>query len=161
MHYKFEWPKPEGEADETIFHNIRQHGCHIVGILRDEQGPQYAFSVGLFANYGHAEIVIFGLRSDTALTVINDIRDRAASGHKFAAGDVCDDILEGHKVCFCEVPLPAYDCYLGTAIWFYAKSPRPFPCLQMVWPDRYGRFPWDPGCVPEVKADQPLLRSFS
>jgi hypothetical protein len=64
---KFEWPKPEHEADETIIRNVRKHGCHIVGIIGDEQGPPYAFSIGLFLNYGHPEIVIFGLdRSDSA-----------------------------------------------------------------------------------------------
>jgi hypothetical protein len=164
MSYEFEWRKPESEADETIFHNVRKHGCHIVSIPRDEQGPGpgYAFSIGLFANYSHPELVIFGLRSDISAKIINDVRDYAAAGHKFVDGDISDDILkDGYKVCFWDVPLEAYDNYLGTAIWFYANSPRPFPCLQIIWQDRHGRFPWETGCIPEVKADQPLLRSFS
>ena len=100
--------------------------------------------------------------SDTSVKIINDVRDRAAAGHKFVDGDISDDILEGgYKVCFWDVPLKAYDSYLGTAIWFYAKSPRPFPCLQIIWQDRHGRFPWEPECIPEVKADQPLLKSDS
>jgi hypothetical protein len=162
MSYKFEWPKPESEADETILRNVRKHGCHIVAIPRDERGPGYAFSIGLFANYGHAELVIFGLRADIAQTIINDVRDRAAAGHQFVDGDISDDILEGgYKVCFWDVPLEAYDSYLGTAIWFYANSPRPFPCLQIIWQDRHGRFPWEAGCIPKVKVDQPLLKTVS
>jgi Domain of unknown function (DUF4262) len=161
MSCAFEWPRPEGEADEAVFRNIRKHGCHIVGISGDEQGPGYAFSIGLFANYGHAEIVIFGLRPDIAATIINDVRDHVAAGHTFVDGDISDDILDGYKVCFWNVPLEAYGSYLGTAVWFYAKSPRPFPCLQLIWPDRNGRFPWEAGCLPEVKADQPLLKAFS
>jgi hypothetical protein len=113
-------------------------------------------------HFRSAEIVIFGLRADIAQTIINDVRDRAAAGHQFVDGDISDDILEGgYKVCFWDVPLEAYGSYLGTTIWFYAKSPRPFPCLQIIWQDRGGRFPWEAGCIPEVKGDQPLLKSVS
>ena len=89
------------------------------------------------------------------------MRDCAAEGQKFVAGDVCDDILADYKVCFVEVPLEAYRSYLGTAIWFYLKSPRPFPCLQIVWPDREGRFPWQTGYDADLKDLQPLLKSIS
>lgn len=160
MRHKFEWPKPDHPADKLIFRNIRKYGCHIVSIASDERGPGYAFSIGLFANYDHPELVIFGLRAENAQIIINDVCGRAAAGRKFADGDICDDILEaGYKVCFWEVPLEAYGDYLGTAIWFYAKSPRPFPCLQIIWQDRNRRFPWETGYLPEAKADQPLLKT--
>ncbi len=160
MHHKFEWPKPEHEADEIIFRNVRKHGCHVVGILDGE--PPYLFSIGLFANYGHAELAIFGLRSDNAQIIINDVRDRVAADHKFVDGDVCDDILEdGYKLCFWQVPFRAYPNYLGTACWFYQKCPLRFPCLQVIWQDRNRRFPWETGCLPDVKEAQPLLKSVS
>ena len=50
MFYKFEWPQPENEVDKIIIRNVREHGCHIVGINGDEKGPGYAFSIGLFVN---------------------------------------------------------------------------------------------------------------
>jgi hypothetical protein len=56
------------------------------------------------------------------------------------------------------VPLAAYEDYLGTAIWFYGKAPRPFPCLQVIWQDRNRKFPWEADCIPEAKPDQPLLK---
>ena len=161
MFYKFEWPQPENEVDKIIIRNVREHGCHIVGINGDEKGPGYAFSIGLFVNYGQAEVVIFGFEGRVAARIINYVRDCAAEGQKFVAGDVCDDILADYKVCFVEVPLEAYRSYLGTAIWFYLKSPRPFPCLQIVWPDREGRFPWQTGYDADLKDLQPLLKSIS
>jgi hypothetical protein len=159
--YQFEWRRPEQEADEIIFRNDRKHGCHIVGIPDDKRGPGWAFSVGLFANYCHAELIVFGLHPDDQAGVINDVRDRVAAGRSYAAGDVCDDLLVDSRACFVEVPLQAYQDYLGTAIWFYAKSPRPFPCLQIVWPDLAGRFPWEVGGDERFKRSQPVLRSFS
>ncbi len=161
MPYQFEWRQPEEEADEIVLRNVRKHGCHIVGLGDGERAPGYAFSVGLFANYCHAELIVFGLDWNHDAAIINDVRDRVAAGCSYAAGDVCDDLLIDHRVCFVEVPLSAYQDYLGIAIWFYAKSPRPFPCLQIVWPDREGRFPWETGCDEGVKRVQPVLRSFS
>jgi hypothetical protein len=161
MQNKFEWPEPEEEADEILLRNIRKHGCHIMGIAGDEHVPNYAFSIGLFVNYGHAEIILFGLEGRRAASIINVVRDRAAAGQKYAVGDVADDILVGQKACFVEVPLQLYDKYLGTAIWFYRRSPRPFPCLQLVWPDDDGRFPWETGYDAGLKVYQPLLKSFS
>ena len=104
---------------------------------------------------------MFGLHPDDQAGVINDVRDRVAAGRSYAAGDVCDDLLVDSRACFVEVPLQAYQDYLGTAIWFYAKSPRPFPCLQIVWPDLAGRFPWEVGGDERFKRSQPVLRSFS
>jgi hypothetical protein len=95
------------------------------------------------------------------LAFINDVRDRAAKGQRCAAGDVGDDLVPGHRFCFVDVPLACYDDYLGTAIRFYAKSPRPFPCLQLVWPHKEGRFPWQETFDPELKSWQPLMSSFS
>jgi hypothetical protein len=158
---KFEWPKPAGDADELLFRNIRKHGCHLMGIAADERGPDYVFSIGLFLNYGHAELVIFGLDPNDACGIINAIRDQVASGRTYVAGDVSDDFLIDRRVCFVEVPPSAYPAYLGTAIWFYEKLPRPFPCLQIVWPDREGRFPWEAGYDASLKKYQPVLRSFS
>ena len=158
---KFEWPKAEEEVDEIIIRNVRKHGCHIVGITTDEQGPGYAFSIGLFVNYGHAELIVFGLERDDLAKVINSVRDHVIAGRKFAAGDVCDDLLVESRIGFVEVPLRLYDDYLGTAIWFYQKSPRPFPCLQMVWSDRDGRFPWNAGYDERLRGYQPLLKDPS
>jgi Domain of unknown function (DUF4262) len=155
----FKWPDVEGEADETIIRNVRKHGCHIVSIW--DGNPQFAFAVGLFLNYGQAELVIFGLESADSASIINDVRDRAAAGRSYAAGDICDDILDDRQVAFAEVPLQAYVAYLGTAIWFYRKCRRPFPCLQIVWPDREGHFPWQTGYDAALKQYQPVLKSFS
>ena len=157
----FEWPKPDGEADDRLFRNVREHGCQILRIAGDEQTPDYAFSIGLYLNYGQAELIMFGLDPNDASNIINDIRDRAATGRTCAAGDVCDDLFVDQKVCFMEVPLHAYSAYLGTAIWFYERLPRPFPCCQIVWPDREGLFPWETGCDTSLKKYQPVLRPFS
>jgi hypothetical protein len=161
MFKDFKWPKAEEEADEILIRNVREHGCHILQVSPEKGHPPFSFSIGLALNYGQAEIIIFGMSPSKAATIINIVRDDAAKGKKYVDGDVSSDILVNGRVCFIEVPLQLYDTYLGTAIWFYRKSPRPFPCLQLVWPDRHGRFPWETGCDAGIKRDQPVLRSIS
>jgi Domain of unknown function (DUF4262) len=155
----FKWPEPDHEADEIIFRNVRKHGCHILGIPDAE--PRFDFSIGLYLNYGHPELIIFGLPSGNSTGIINDVRNRAAAGHKFSDGDISNDLLEeGFKVCFWQVPFDVYRDYLGTACWFYAPSRIAFPCLQIVWSDQNGRFPWEAGCLPHVKERQTLLKKM-
>ncbi|WP_456843565.1 DUF4262 domain-containing protein [Bradyrhizobium sp. USDA 4486] len=157
MQDHFEWPEPEHEADKVILRNVRNHGCHITGI--PDAHPRFAFSIGLFLNYGHPELIIFGQSAANAQAIINLVRDRVVAGHKFVDGDIADELLEnGYKLGFWHVPFAAYPEYLGTAMWFYRKSRLAFPCLQIIWQDVNRRFPWEPERSSSVKADQPLLK---
>src|SRR3569623_2802888 len=96
----FTWPTPDAPPDEILLRNVREHGCHLMGIAGDAQTPDYVFSLGLYLNYGHAELVMFGLEPNDACVDINTIRDRVAGGRSYAAGDVCDDLDLDRKVCF-------------------------------------------------------------
>ena len=157
MQDQFEWPEPEHEADKVILRNVRDHGCHITGVF--DATPPFAFSIGLYLNYGHPELIIFGQSARNAQAIINLIRDRAAAGYSFVDGDISGDLLEnGYKLGFWQVPFAAYPEYLGTAIWFYRKSRLAFPCLQIIWQDVNRHFPWEAECSPDVKEDQPLLK---
>jgi len=81
MHDDFEWSEPDHKADEILFRNVRKHGCHIVGIT--DADPAFAFSIGLYLNCRHPELIIFGLPSDDAQAVINHVRDHVSDGRKF------------------------------------------------------------------------------
>ena len=77
MFKDFQWPKPEEEADEILIRNVRERGCHILGV---DPHPPFSFSIGLALNYGQAEIVTFGMAPSQAAQIINIVRDDAASG---------------------------------------------------------------------------------
>ncbi|QPF83354.1 DUF4262 domain-containing protein [Bradyrhizobium genosp. L] len=130
-------------------------------VLSDGSAPEYAFSVGLYLNYGQAELAIFGLDRRDAANVINEVRARAAAGRLYADGDVCDDLLIDRRLSFARIPGSAYRPYFGTALWFYGTTRRPFPILQMIWPDGAGRFPWESDYDANLTAYQPVLRSLS
>ena len=161
MHHEFEWPKPENDGDVATLRHIREHGCSILNIPwgGSDEKPPFSFSIGLFANYGHPELILFGMNGNPAGAIINEIRYHVANGRKFGDGEICNEIMtDDYKVCFMQVPLMAYPQYLGTALWFYDKCPIVFPCLQVVWQDVDRHFPWDAGCDPQIIVDQPVLK---
>ena len=161
MHHEFEWPKPENKLDRDTLRHVREHGCSIMNVVPDwnDKEPPFSYSIGLFANSDHPELILFGIPGEQAMTVINEVRDHVAIGRKFVDGEISDEILgNDYKVCFSQVPLLTSFNYLRQALWFYQKCPHRFPCLQIVWQDANRLFPWEAGCDPVVIADQPLLK---
>ncbi|MCA8277395.1 DUF4262 domain-containing protein [Burkholderia sp. AU30280] len=48
-----------------------------------------------------------------------------------------------------------YEAHLGWNRWFYGNDD--FPCVQLLWPDRNGIFPWQPEADDALNAAQPRL----
>ena len=48
-----------------------------------------------------------------------------------------------------------YENYFGYGIWY--KRSADFPALQLIWPDKQGKFTWDEDFNPDWKFMQPLL----
>ena len=86
----FKWPKPEDVSEQKICADVVKYHCHIITIPEDSEGPTYSFSIGLFLNFHHPEIVIFGLSQKTASVVINEIRTKVENGEKFQAGETTE-----------------------------------------------------------------------
>jgi len=144
-------------ADQKFLSNIETHGWVVTKVFgsEGETGPEFAYSAGLFHVYKHPEIIIFGLDLDIMHKIINNIGNAVKSGTQFESGNEYQHIF---AKCGCQFRLvePAwYKDYLGWAIWFYEGSK--FPVLQCFWPDREGRYPWDPGCASGVVELQPFL----
>src|SRR5262245_6980667 len=147
-------PAAEDDSDRKLLGDIARVGWHIVGIEADDEGPGYAFSVGLYHTYSHPEIIIFGLKNETAAQLINVIGYQVKGGTRFEDGE-SDAVAEGFPVTFKTVPVTAYREYVGYALWFYRSFD--FPLLQCVWPDKAGRFAWDDGYDHRFDQLQPIL----
>jgi hypothetical protein len=157
MLQNFEWPKPEDENDNKVIRDVIEHNCHVVGIPAGEHGPRYSFSIGLFLRFEHPEFVILGIDHNAAATAINDLCALIAAGRRFKIGDFSEELFTGYRVAFVEVHHSFYAYYLGTAIWFYRCLAYRFPVLQVVWPDKQHKFPWEPGYEARYRPLQPIL----
>jgi hypothetical protein len=144
-------------ADQKFLSNIEGHGWVVTKVFRSrgEEGPEFAYSTGLFHGYQHPEIIIFGLDLDTMHRIINNVGDAVKSGTHFESGNEYHSIFARCGCQFRAVSSEYYKPYLGWSIWFYESYE--FPALQCFWPDRDGHYPWDFKCSPGVRELQPLL----
>ena len=101
------------------------------------------YTVGL-TGHGHPELILFGLPPDLCRPVLRAVAaDLVAGRRTVTAGQHADDVLAGHEVRFVEVTEP--ERHLPVAAQFYATTGAAVRALQIVWPDRYRRWPWDTG----------------
>jgi Domain of unknown function (DUF4262) len=138
-----ELPTPQDDHDRKLLADIDRVGWAVIGVLEDEEGPGFAYSVGLFHTLGHPEILLMGLRPPIAQQLINSAGERVRTGERFEAGRRYDGIAAGFPLAFVEMDRRYYKEYLGYAGWFY-RGPD-FSVLQCLWPDKQGVFPWEPG----------------
>lgn len=161
-------PAPEDDFDAKLLADVRERGWHCV-LVADEHHPHhrdaaaapephplydatFGYTVGLGRREPrHPELVLVGRWPHpegilaAAVALIED-------GAAFAAGDETDEVLDGYPVRFAEVAASRRDELLGYARW--AHGGRSFEALQLVLPDREGRWPWEDGYD---ACPQPLL----
>jgi hypothetical protein len=103
------------------------------------------YTVGL-TGHGHPELILFGLPPDISRPILRTVAGEVIAGRRaFTPGQHADDVIEGHQVQFIAVTEP--DRHLPVAAQFYAVTgaAAAVEALQIVWPDRYYRWPWQPG----------------
>ncbi len=142
-----------------MLENIEKHGLQVNYVLADEDGPAFAYSVGLWHSYKHAEILIFGLEYDTALAIINDIAQWLKDGNPAIETDQPNsNFLEGYDCFFCEVPKSKYEEYVLSCQWLYQGNS--FPLFQLIWPSEDGSLPWNETATPSFREMQPVIGSY-
>jgi hypothetical protein len=148
-------PRCERADDAKVLADVKRYGWHVVKILDKDQSPGWAFSIGIYKNFGHPEIILFGLDSELMHLVINTIGDEIKAGRKFDVEGRYYDLIDTYACTFMPVQHAWYDAFLGYANWFYDGTD--YPVLQCFWPDRDHRYPWEPKFNPHWLWAQPLL----
>jgi hypothetical protein len=143
------------EHERKAVEDVSRHGLHVVRVLPEGGTPGWAFSIGLWENYQHPEVVVFGLTPEVAHHLLNQVAEVVRIGGKFEPGSEYDDLLEGIRCTFKPVQSLWYHPFLGWADWFYEDSD--YPVLQCIWPDHDQRYPWDPAFRADWVWAQPLL----
>jgi len=141
--------------DNKVLQDIATHGWHVVMIEATDYLPGFAYTVGLWKNYQHPELISFGLSVKTLHSILNIGGDIAKSGQQFSINKSYDEFFESSPTQILKVDKRNIADYFGYAIWFYNQEA--FPALQLVWTDRNNKFPWDSGYEKEFEHKQPLL----
>ncbi|MCA8964061.1 MAG: DUF4262 domain-containing protein [Planctomycetes bacterium] len=142
-------------AEIKVLADIDENGVHIVHVAESARGPGYSYTIGMPYSFDHAEVIVFGLPPDVAEALLDAVADEAADGNKFAADGQHDGLLQGYPVKFFAVAKGWYPEFLETALW--AHEGDGFDCVQLVWPDKQGRWPWRDDVREGFAEMQPVL----
>ena len=142
------------KAERGVVGDIEEYGWSVMRVMEDDQGPGFAFTIGLYHSFKHAEILIAGLDVDFMSRILNNLGKDIKNGIRYEAGKQYSEVVETYLCAFQEIDEKFYRDYLGTAMWFYKGS---FPAFQCVYPDMSGHYLWDPDVDPALIEMQPLL----
>lgn len=144
--------------DRKVVDLIRELGWFDTRVFDpDGDAPDFSYSTGFWVNAGHPEAIIFGLPSETSHDLLWDIYRDARAGNPLPIGTriPADRLFVGLPAYAFAVARRHYRGHLGKNLWFYGGED--FECMQIVWPDLAGLFPWEAGFAPGFEGDQPDL----
>lgn len=136
------------------------------GSLSDEEFPAYCYTVGLAAK-GLPDLIIIGLAPQTAFTVGDQLINKAlanAAGAQTPPFEMNIDLLEVFKdtrAMLVDVPHEHAAKRALFALDYAEAVSKPLQAVQLLWPDRQGRFPFEDGVAPTFAAAQPVLKNMA
>lgn len=149
------------DADERRFvERIRVHGWFGTHVFADDEGPGFSFTTGIYVGLEQPEVLVFSLGQERAQAVLWDVWRTCLQGPLPVAEVLpAGRIFANTAAWLMPVAKHRYPEHLGWSRWFYGGDA--FPCLQLVWPDAAGRFPWEAAFDLRHRESQPDLSAGS
>ena len=124
-------------------------GCNCA----DDDGPAFAYTVGLMHRVGHPELAMSGQPPELMGHVLNTVAARVVAGHRLRPGYAVEGALPHVPLVVDEVSAEGLRKLGLWSRWFHRKKVK---VLQLVWPTTGGIFGWQPGAPAELDDLQPL-----
>jgi hypothetical protein len=150
-----------GTEEEAFTDRLMRIAVHGFTMVQVEGVPSWTYTIGLAQSFDHPELVVTGL-PDGAPGLINDVVDRIREGQRFDASSPPMPLCDCSSVAFGPVHAEQWERGRFNQ-WLHhydqlGEGPPVPDIVQVLWPDKAGRFPTDPGFCPEHRPTcQPLL----
>jgi hypothetical protein len=108
----------------------------------DPEGD-FAYTVG-FTELGHPEILISGMPGPLCHQIFWDMFHQIKAGKRYKSGELDTD-LANLPTAFKTLSPSAAEEFCCQALYWYEDKGKTPTFLQLVAPDKAGRFPWDAG----------------
>jgi hypothetical protein len=148
-------PSALDEQEKNFVSQIREHGWFGTHVFGDEEGPGFSYTTGFWLSLDFPEVVTFSLKREIAHDTFWHIYRTLKSGDVVAVGKPTESIFENTEAALLPVSERQYKSHLGWNRWFYGGDT--FRCVQLVWTDPNGFFPWQTGYSSELIEAQPDL----
>lgn len=145
----------DSQAEENIKRDVKDYGWSVCLFEVNTATPAFAYTIGLWENFNHPELICFGLPINTMHAILNDVGEWVRGGQRVELGVDNFDVLERLPVQFRPVEASNIPDYFGYGRWFYKYLD--FPAVQLIWPDTEGHYPWSAAYAARYEFSQPLL----
>lgn len=134
----------------------------LVAARTDTDPPQagYAYTIGFPERFGFPEVVVFGLTPSAANGLFEMIADMLRGGTEIPLATELMGFFDGDLRCvFAPIPAATAADLLATArAW---RKGAACDAVQLLWPDRNGFLPTEPGFDRRVVLAQPVIGVLS
>lgn len=143
--------------EKNFVNKVRKHGWFHTSVAprEGEDGPSFGYTTGFWLKFRFPELIVFSLRRQVAHDTFWHVYRELDAGKQFAIGEPRDDIFQNAAVVLLPVSPEEYQSHLGWSRWFYGGDE--FQCLQLVFPDTNGYFPWSDRGSDSFRTSQPDL----
>ena len=145
--------------EEEIAEVVREHGWFAASVSDHE--PPFLYSIGLTQTCDHPELIVFGLDPPVAHAMVSSLVREIRGGASYAhPGTAVVPVVGGDfRVGFRAVHPTQHPPYLGFAMGYcrFIGGSSKLQAMQVFWPDREGRMPFEIGCDLDVFRLQPRL----
>ncbi|MFZ8999497.1 MAG: DUF4262 domain-containing protein [Ilumatobacteraceae bacterium] len=125
----------------------------------DPPAPAHAYTIGLPALTGFAEIAVFGLTPAASNGLIGLVVDALRGGTEIPVGVELVGLLDNDLRCaFAPVDASGSGMFQTARSWYRGAE---FPVVQLVYPDRNGFMPYESGFDRRLRFAQPMVGSFA
>jgi len=143
------------EHEQKFVSEIRKHGWFGTSVFGDEEGPGFSYTTGFWLRFKFPEVITLSLKREIAHDTFWYMYRTLENGELFVIGEPIATIFENGKAALLPVSERQFKDHLGWSRWFYGGDA--FRCVQLVWPDPNGLFPWQTGYSAEFIEAQPDL----
>ncbi len=145
--------------DDAIAASISRHGWHMIAVEAGEDEPAFVYTIGLCRSLQHPEIMLFGLAPRMSHAILSDLVMDLRAGKSYASTGAYSGLLETAQVAIRPVHSSRHITHMGYAVAYYRRlgERERLAAVQLFWPDKAGRFPFESGCDPPTVERQPRM----
>ena len=144
------------DGDAKALADIAEFGLHVIGVMEHGDLPPFTYSIGIEQSLGMPELIVIGLKSGLAHSVINECYRQMKADPSIGPGTRIAGLLGGGFECLigevCSDHAREYMCW---ASWLYKE--QGFRAYQILSPSTSGNFPWEPEASDWFRNWQPIL----
>jgi hypothetical protein len=153
-------PRCSAPSTEEVLRGCREAvdrvGWHCVGVFQGRTDPPFNYTTGLWKTHAHPELMICGIDPERGYGAISAAVTLIERGARLTPGEDVAEVLVGYPVRFRDVD--PFGCRLSFTVSNLFYDGWEVSRLQLLFPDKHGRFPGDPRCSPAIARGQYIGR---